>query len=170
MNRLNPVFLLTLSLLLTFAASGKSKKQRTGKSYVTLVEAYTQDILPGRKEGKVETTLSFIIEWKSKAYPETFFWRGDNGWMTCKIEKVHKIVGRRANTPEGMEYTIDRVSIDKLTTGDTLMLTPMVGGKFPIPPEIPEKAKNTLFFKAGGSSWLSYPVKNIARKRAIAMP
>jgi hypothetical protein len=153
-------------------AKAKTKKKKVVKtqSYFTLLEAYNQRIVPGTPEGPEETGQHFVIKWQTATYPETFFWRGDAGWMNCKIEKARKVTGNRRNMPKGIDYTTKMVTGDDITNGDTLMLTPVRGGRFPIPPEIPESAKNTLFFKTGGSKWLSYPVKNIGTKPDIMMP
>ncbi|MES2702966.1 MAG: hypothetical protein V4649_10020 [Bacteroidota bacterium] len=146
----------------------KVKMAAENKSYFKLLEAYTQNTIPGIPGQLVETGHHFVIVWQSKKYPETFFWRGANGWMTCKIEKAQKITTRSA--PRGIAYNTEFVTGDDIHKGDTLMLTPVKGGRFPIPAEIPSRAKNTLFFKAGGSNWLSYPVKKIGRKADVPMP
>lgn len=148
-------------------AQSKSKKKQV---YFTLLEAFTQRTLAGIPGSSPATQTHFIIVWAGSKYPETFFWRGENGWLTCSIAKAHKVPKGKLNMPAGMEYTTERISGGKVTMGDTLQLTPIPGGKFAVPKEIPVDARNTLFYKAGGSKWLSYPVKEITRKQDIAMP
>jgi hypothetical protein len=48
--------------------------------------------------------------------------------------------------------------------GTNLLLTPVTGGRFPIPAEIPDSARNTLFYKTAGSNWIALPVNKIAKK------
>jgi hypothetical protein len=162
--------ILVLMLVVAGIASARTMKAKSGKAYIRLVEAYTQVVNSGRDEGTNESSQQIVIEWRSKSVPETFFWRGENGWLTCQTEKAHKITGSRAGIPDGMVYRTEEIMINEIKRGDTILLTPIRGGKFPIPAEIPEKAKNTLFFKAGGNSWLSFPVGKITKKRAVSMP
>lgn len=170
------LFILPAFVVLSSEAQTKTKVKTKRKkvvkttSYFTLLEAYTQNTMPGTPGGLQETGHHFVIKWQTATYPETFFWRGENGWMTCKIEKASKITGDRTNVPRGMDYRTRMVTGDDIKKGDTLMLTPIRGGRFPIPPEIPETAKNTLFFKTGGSKWLAFPVKTIGKKPDIMMP
>ena len=165
--------LILLCLCFAGAAHAKKKAKKKTSASFKLVEAYTQRTLPGIRPGPGHQVpppvTNFIIVWEAPAYPETFFWRGDGGWLTCRMEKAHKISGK-SRMPPGKDYSIEAASGDQIHKGDTLMLTPVVGGKFPIPAEIPDTAKNTLFFKTGGSKWLSYHVSTISKKQDIAMP
>lgn len=101
----------------------------------------------------------FVVRWEGAGYPETMFWRGDGGWLTCRIEKAHKV-----NTKGKPDYIVEELATDNIRKGDTLMLTPLTGGRFPIPTEIPEQAKNTLYYKVNGSKWLAFPVSKITKK------
>ena len=162
-------------LVLCFAASISTNAQTTtkakSKTYLKVVEAYTQRTRPGRPESAPPPTgTHFIIVWEYAKYPETFFWRGEGGWLSCNMLKAHKITNRPHNMPRGIDYRTEFVTGDKIHKGDTLQLSPVTGGKFPIPDEIPKDAKNTLFFKTGGSGWLSFPVENITKKPDIIMP
>lgn len=141
------------------------------KPYFVVLEAFNQNILPVKAHTTPTTGEHFIIVWEAPKYPETFFWRKDSSvWLPCKIMKAHKVVCKSPDFPEGMEYSISHVKGDDIHPGDTLELTPMLRGKFPIPTEIPKYAKNTLFFRAGKSPWLSLPVKEIGTKPDITMP
>jgi hypothetical protein len=90
--------------------------------------------------------------------------------MTCKIEKAHRVKGPDTNVPKGLDYIAEMVNGDQIHKGDTLEVTPVKGGRYPIPAEIPATAKNTLYYKVGGSKWLSFPVKNISTKPDVARP
>lgn len=138
-------------------------KKRT-KTNIKLLEAYSLRTIPGIPGAQVQTEYHFIITWQGAKYPETFFWRGDGGWLTCSISRAHKMLNKGHNTPGGMDYSIERVTNDNIHKGDTLDLKPIPGGKFPIPGEIPNDVKNTLFYKTGGSGWLSFPVNTIGKK------
>ncbi len=148
------------------SAKTKTKKQKT---YFSLLEAYTQRIIPGIPGATPKTNYHFIIVWQGAKYPETFFWRGENEWLSCNMVKVHKLPGKPNNTMPGMDYAAENIAIEKIHKGDTLELTPLPGGKYPAPGDISNDAKNTLFFKTGGSGWLAFPVKNIAQKEDIRM-
>jgi hypothetical protein len=144
-------------------AKAKTKKKVVAKANFTLLEASTWRTLPGMPGAEPQTEYRFVIVWQNASYPETFFWRGDAGWLTCQIDKAHKAKGAR-------DYTTEFVTGDQMHKGDTLLLKPVRGGRFPIPAEIPEKAKNTLFYKVGGSGWLAFPVSKITRKADVALP
>jgi hypothetical protein len=84
---------------------------------------------------------------------------------------VHKIKQpKKGNTIPDRDYTTEAITNSALKKGDTLEITPLRGGKFPIPAEIPTDATNTLFFKTIKSNWLSYPVKKITAKPDIVLP
>jgi hypothetical protein len=145
--------MLGIALAGSMAATAKNKKRQ--KCNFMLIEAYHKTTAVG--EGNPPMTGDhFIIKWNDTNYPETFFWRGDNGWLSCKIVRAHK-AGK-------MMATTDDANGDQVHKGDTLMLSPVTGGRFPIPKEIPTSAKNTLFYKVNGSAWLSCKVKSIAKK------
>lgn len=138
----------------------KKKPVRVKNKYFRLLEAYSQKAEKNRA-APPQTGTHFIIVWSAATYPETFFWRGDNGWLNCRMERAKKATGKHA---AGVNYVLNNTSAGDIHAGDTLMLSPITGGKFPIPAEIPADVKNMLFFKTGGSQWLSYPVNVIAKK------
>lgn len=144
------------SIAVVAQATAKSKKP---KQHFKIVTAYTQQIAEDKQTSPPMAGYFFVVKWESSSYPETMFWRGDGGWLTCNIEKAVK------STQNGKTvYTGKETDISKIRKGDVLLLTPVTGGRFPIPAEIPEKAKNTLFYKAGGSAWIAFPVSKISKK------
>lgn len=157
-------------VIISTAANAQTSSRKKSKTYFKLVEAYTQKVQAGRQETPPMTGTHFIIVWENAQYPETFFWRGENGWLSCNMLKAHKITGKTKDIPKGIEYRTEAATGDQIHKGDTLELSPVTGGRFPIPDEIPKNAKNTLFFKTGGSHWLSYPVKKITTKPGVSMP
>ena len=136
-----------------------------------LLEAYTQRMLPGQPGAPPPTTNHFIIIWQAETYPETFFWRGENGFLPCDMQKAHKISKKDAKKfPANMDYNQEFVKGDQIHKGDTLELTPVTRGKFAIPADIPKTAKNTLFFKTGGTGWQMFKVTSITTKKDVPMP
>lgn len=165
------IYFLVLCFAVSMNTHAQTAKKAKSKTYLKLVEAYTQRTRPGRPESAPPPTgTHFIIVWEYAKYPETFFWRGEGGWLSCNMLKAHKITNKSRNMPKGIDYRTEFVTGDQVHKGDTLQLTPVTGGKFPIPDEIPKDAKNTLFFKTGGSGWLSFLVENITKKPDILMP
>lgn len=163
-------FLSFLLIGVVVAACAQTKSQKKAKakkvivkSDIKLLEATSQRMLPGIPGAQPTTEFRFIIIWQNANWPETFFWRGENGWMTCKMDKAHK-------SKASKDYKMEFVANDQVHKGDTLSLKPIRGGKFPIPDEIPETAKNTLYYKVAGSKWLAFPVTTITRKPDVAMP
>jgi len=162
-----------IALCFVITSNAQTRKKTTNKkphSSFILLEAFTQHIWPVKTNVTPTTGEHFIIVWEAPKYPETFYWRGENGWLPCKIMNAHKVVCRSPDFPIGLDYTVSHIKGDDIHVGDTLELTPMLRGKFPIPPEIPGDAKNTIFFKAGKSGWLSYAVQEITAKPDVTMP
>lgn len=161
------------AMFVALAGNAQNKKKAPKKKpqpYFKLVEAFTQNTYPAKPHATPTTGEHFIIVWEAAKYPETFFWRKDSGWLPCKMMMAHKVVCKSPDFPEGMDYTISHVKGDDIHVGDTLELTPMLRGKFPVPNEIPKYAKSTLFFRAGKSGWQSFPVAGIGAKPDITMP
>jgi hypothetical protein len=157
-----------LAFLFVFIANGTFAKKNRGN--VKLIEAYTQRSLPGIPGSRPTTNTYFIVVWENNKTPESFFWRGEGGWVTCSMARAHKMTGHNRNIPAGIDYMTEKILPTQVRKGDTLRLVMIPGGKFPIPSEIPDTAKNALFYKTSGSGWLSLPVKNIGRKQDIANP
>lgn len=150
------LFMLACSVIIAAQVSARTKKS---KHLFKLVSAYSKTISEDHQSNPPMAGYFFVVEWQSAGYPETIFWRGDGGWLTCNIERANKVAGSKSD-----EYTGTDIAIDKIKKGDLLLLTPVTGGRFPIPAEIPESAKNTLFYKVGGSAWMAFPVKKIVKK------
>ena len=149
------VFSMAFAGTLFIATDVQAISKKKHKTYLKLVSAYTQHTAPADASAPPMTGEHFIIIWNSATYPETFFWRGTGGWLACNMQKAHKA---------GKNYITEDAAGDQIHKGDTLELSPVTRGRFPIPKEIPATAKNTLFFKTGGSTWLSFPVKKISKK------
>ena len=168
MKRRYGVCFLLLSLCIAGVSEAKTPVKKKKLPVFKLIEAYSQRTLSGIPGAAIKTDYHFIIVWRGSSYPEAMFWRGENGWLTCSISEAQKIVNKEPDVPEGIVYRTEQIPDGNIHAGDTLDVKPVAGGKFPIPAEIPADAKNTLFYKTGGSGWLSFPVKNIATKHDIA--
>ncbi len=141
--------------LLLVCVSFVSFAQNAPKANIKLISAYTRKIPQSAQTNPPMAGSFFVIRWNEATYPETMFWRGENGWLTCKIEKAAK---------RGGAYQGKETEIDKIKKGDLLFITPLTGGRFPIPAEIPENAKNTLFYKTAGSPWIGFHIKKFSKK------
>lgn len=145
-----------------------SKVPKKAVKHFRLLEAYSQNSISGIPGGPKKEGHHFVIIWQAKTTPETFFWRGENGWMTCSVEKAHKLTKTELkDVPAGTCYSTADVAVEEIHKGDSLMLTPLRGGKYPIPTEVSAKSKNTLYYKVAGSKWLASPVKKIVKKKDI---
>ena len=141
------------------------------KQDLSLVEAFSQRTLPGRNESAPETSVHIVVVWRARTYPETFFWRGENGWQSCSMLRAYKMNLSAGSKPvSGSGYRLEDYNGKAPEKGDTLMLTPVTGGKFPIPAEIPVSSRNTLYYKTGGSGWKSFPIDTVVKKRDIIAP
>lgn len=159
MMNMKRFLLLALFSIVAFGttfATAKSKK----KTNLTLVTAYTNTISEEEQTSPAMLGTFIVVKWNYSTYPETMFWRGEGGWYTCNIEKAVK-----TGNGKNINYSAEFVQMDQIKKGDTLLITPIVGGKFAIPSEIPQKAKNTLFFKISGNpAWMPFPVSPISKK------
>lgn len=152
------------------AATKKKAVAKKPKPYFKVIDAFTQHVLPVKPHATPTNGDHFIIVWQAAKFPEAFFWRGEGGWLPCKMLYAHKVVCKSPQYPEGLDYAVSHVKGDDIHSGDTLELTPMLMGKFPVPKEIPDSARNTLFFRVGTSGWLSMPVKEIKVKNDVVVP
>jgi len=148
-------------------AFGPRKKKH---ALVKVLEAYSQKTIPGIPHADVKEATHFIILWGGSSYPETFFWRGEHGWLTCSMMKAHRIATLNVTNERTSGYSSEWVTADKIHIGDTLMVTPVPGGKFPVPAEVSPETRNTLFYKTGGSGWLSIGISQIVKKPDVVMP
>ncbi len=156
-------FAIVVMLHMGAAAQGVSGVKQ-GKTWIGVLESTAQRILPGRRESGISTNYHFIVIWKEKAAPASFFWRGQNGWLSCTMQKVHKAKQDGNYIPDAAGLTAN------IHKGDTLELIPITGGRFPIPVEIPGSAVNTLFFKTTNTGWHYYAFKKLTQKPDIIMP
>ncbi len=147
-------------LCCTIAVAGinaqAAPKRALPKTNFTLVEAYKTKAKPANAQALPLTGEHFIIKWMADTYPATFYWRGQGGFLMCNISKAHK---------KGKTYTTETVPFDAIHKGDTLEIVPFSRGKVRIPDEIPQNAKNTLFYRVNGNdTWMLFPVKSITKK------
>jgi hypothetical protein len=158
-----------LAIIFGFSACAQVKKStvKNGGSYAKVLQAIRQRTLPGAPGSTPIESFHILVTWKNTQPPATFFWRDDKGsWFECDALLVHK----KAKSDADSWYTTETRSLEKVKKNDTLELTPMPGGKYPVPASIPENAANTLFFKTAKSGWMSLPVNNIKKKPDIIMP
>lgn len=166
--------IITLAVVTAFSGCAQAKKAtspKSGSSYAKLVEASSQRTLPGIPDAAITTDYHIIIVWTNTQKPETFFWRGQEGWLPCNVNKAHAIKGKKPGTNEMQAwYTSEEINFADIKKGDTLEVTPVNAGKYPTPAGISPSITNTLFFKTAKTNWLFIPAKNIIRKKDIAMP
>ncbi len=144
------------------------KKLHKGKA--TLIEAYSQRTLPGRREIPARTETHFIIAWQDKGYPKNFIWLDGRDTMSCRVAKAHKIVNTR-RLPKGNDYYDENILLAKIQKGDTLDISPAATGNPSLPARLPKNLKNTLLYAIDGSRQLfSLSIDTITKKQDIAMP
>jgi len=164
-------------VVLFFVLNGivHAKKQRQHK-YATLVEAYTQQTIPGmRRTPRPPPVTHFIVVWENKQHPDAFFWRADTVLLSCNVVKVHKISDRAPKGPVWTEYYSENITMNNINKGDTLDVVPMKNIKGVLADgvsNVPDTT-NTLLFEMSGKhgvelNWLHVDV--ITKKHDIAMP
>jgi hypothetical protein len=150
----------------------KQRPIQSGSTYAKLIEATKQTFLPGMRNGTPTEKQAILIIWKCKQAPETFFWRGDDGWAACSVLKVHRSKNKSPKYEFGETWyeTSEIKSLSKIRRGDTLELTPVYGGKYQIPAAITDDMQNRVFFYTSGTGWLYLQVKSFIQRPKVAMP
>lgn len=148
-----------LLLTLTACAIPKTQSKKKSKASVKVLDAYmvsgdeSDDNNPRRLPNR------FVIVWQGTHAPDAFFWRGDGGWLPCEMDRAHLIKKVTSDVNSQMYSASDMDGTAH--AGDTLLLAPVTGGRYPIPAEIPATTKNALFYKTNGSKWTAVPIKKI---------
>ena len=151
---------------------GKSPVKKLYKSDITLLEAYTQRTLPGRREGKIISTTHFIIVWHNKDYPTRFFWMDNNSAVNCNFCKAHKAYqGTDRFAHNRPDYVRDGLSNENIKPGDTLDVIPIAGNNTDLPHDLPAKTKNTLiYYQSNEKKLFGIKADSLTRKHDIMMP
>lgn len=167
---MNRRYIIVLLLITSCGVFPKSKAEKSSES-PTLIEAYTQKVVGGTRNAPTEeVNRHIVLRWNAKAFPTAFFWRGEAGWMPCKAEVAHRVERRTVGVPEGIDYQTKRVSLDRVAAGDTILLTVMSRGKYPVPDGITDGIKNRIYYEKQGSGLLFVPVPEFKTKQNIFMP
>jgi hypothetical protein len=141
-------------------AGEKKKTAKPGKAYASLVSASLQRTVPGARGSEPIPHYSFVVKWKSKEIPETFFWRGKDAWMNCKVTVYPAPACKKGS----------EINLEKLKPGNYVLLQAIPGGRFPMPEEIQNTKGDDLFFKTGKSGWLYLAVTKITKQKDLLMP
>lgn len=157
---LSAIIVATIGMHLMSCA--QSRTVTTASGYATVIAGNMQRTLPGAPHSQPRTDYTFLIKWNNKKPPQSFFWRGEDGWLSCSVALAHPVKGSK-------EYTYTDVRIDKIKKGDILKLTPVPGGKYRIPDEVTGEAKNRIYFKTANSKWLCLPV-TLVKQADVIMP
>ena len=166
------ILLLSACMMSSTAFAQKTKKKAsTPKQELILVEAFKQRTLPGRPESAPVTSTYIYVRWNGKEAPATFFWKSEDGWMSCNMSFAHKIARKKENkfVPD-KDYTTQDITSRDIHKGDTLELVPVHGGKFAIPKVVDMNANNVLYYKTEKGDWKPFAIKNIKTKQDIVMP
>ncbi len=153
------IFTLIIALSIVASACAQSKKTKTAKQpvHASVLEVERKPET-NTEEGYTITPYRIVLVWKTATAPTTFYWRGEDGWMNCMVNKVRR-KGKMTMKQTGW-YTAAEISPEAVRRNDTLELIPVPGGRNPIPIEIPETAKNTVYYQLKGSSkWNGLAVK-----------
>lgn len=172
MNMKQPVTIILTAMAFALNACAQSKPVagiKSGIGYVSQVESVTQKLPEGEGDGYTDIQRRFVIVWKGKQPPETFYWRGTDGWLDCAVAKVTKKKTKALpNYKKGENwYTKKDISLEKIKKGDTLELIVVHGGRNTIPEEIPATTTNKIFFKTATTGWLYFPVTKTIKRPDI---
>lgn len=173
------MFCLAVTTTVAMSACAQTKKNISNKRTTSkksaaplLLQATKQRTNPGREETTPTDEYRFVIVWRSLNEPSAFFWRGEQSWQACNINRVTNfkpLVVKDNGMPQDMNYEY----IDVTSTyqkGDTLELYPDTEGKHPMPSEIPTDKNNIIYYKEVNGKWQALPVEKITKLPTIAMP
>jgi hypothetical protein len=145
------------------ATKAQAQQLRNGVPFLNIIESL--QLKPAVGNGN-KVDYRFVAVWQAKESPSYFFWRNATGsWLDCRVAKITtEGVAKPKNSKKIDWYKAIEVQLDEIKKGDTIELAPTYGGRYPIPPEIPANAKNTIFFRTTTSMWLQAPVKKLVKK------
>jgi len=153
---------LFLLIITGFSACGQTRKATAA---ATLLEVTSQRTLPGRSEADPFTDYELFVVWKSARPPLSFFWKDGEAWMPCQVKRF-----TRAGVPSDRRPELRDISLQQIRRGDSLMLVPLRGGKYPVPSVAAAGKGSTLYFQISKSGWMYLPASHITRKPDIIMP
>jgi hypothetical protein len=162
-------FLVALISFFPFDSSARPTKKKV-KAWFRLLEATSQRTLPGIPGAPVKTDYHFLVVWQDSKKPEQVFWNGDDGWQSCAVRRVHKVVRKDATGKSVIDYRGEKDIETTINKGDTLDFRPITGRRAAKPAGFTGDPKNTLIFKVGENSWNQFSVTKITRMPDIALP
>ena len=135
------------------AQTTENKLAANGAKSAVILNATSERINPGRKESDPYTTYQFKMVWRSTTKkPVSFFWKGQEIWKACDV----KILSRHKD--------------EQVKKGDTILLTTIPNGKFPMPESVAKLNTPSIVVKTINNDWLYIPVKKITKKASVNMP
>ncbi len=165
--------LLAVCLAVAMNACAQPKKTSSKKQsvYATVLEARRQRLVSAMPGAQPINNYRVLVIWKSTKVPQSFFWRGEDGWINCLVNEVHKKQRFVNKETEELWYTAAEIAPEKVKKNDTIELIPVSGGRFATPAEIPAQAKNTLFFQLlNDTKWQALPVNKFKQLKDVQGP
>lgn len=166
-------FLLAMCLAVVMSACAQPKKTSSKKQslHAAVLEARRQRLVSAMPGAQPINNYRILVIWQSTKAPQSFFWRGEDGWINCLVNEVHKRQGVVNKEMEELWYTAAEIAPEKIKKNDTLELIPMPGGRFATPAEIPAQARNTLFFQLlNDTKWQALPVHKFKQLKDMQGP
>lgn len=172
------MFCLAITVAISACAQTKKKtsnNKRTLKQSARpiLLQATKQRTNPGREETPSTDDYRFVIVWQSRVEPSAFFWRGEQSWQACNINKIANfkpLVVKDNGMPQAMNYEYQKMSTIAYQKGDTLELYPENEGKHPMPDELATDKHNIIYYKEANGKWQALPVEKITKLPTVSMP
>jgi hypothetical protein len=165
-------FIFTAIYLAVFISYAQDPGKKLHKGGALLIEAYTQRILPGRRESRIIKETHFIVIWQNKNYPGSFNWLDGDDTLICNIRKAHKINSNSKRRLSGRPgYYSENTAPDKIQKGDTLDISHSNAGSALLPSGMPKNRRNMLVYTIGdGKTLYGLRVDSITKKQDTAMP
>ena len=134
--------IITTILFCCSAVVAMAQPAKIGSRYVQVSQTIrTQD---------ADENVSYVIKatWKHNETPENIFFRADDVWHGCIVEKDNA-----------------EISPEKLKRGDRVTFRSISGGKYAIPEQLKKIPTPALFFQVD-KKWYYVPVRNILTRKA----
>ena len=130
-------FIITI-LFSCFITAAIAQPAKTGNGYVQVTQ------VSRTKDADENITYAINAIWKQNATPENIFFRAEDVWQGCLVEK------------DGVE-----MSPEKIKKGDRITFRSVSGGKYAMPAQLKKLPTPSLFFQVD-KRWYYMPVRNIA--------
>lgn len=135
-------------------AQRHTPKQKSIEKSLPIVVISHSSRAPVSTDAYQNTQHQFVIRWNIKEAPESFFWRPqEGGWHTTLARQASKKAGAVITKKSCAWCVSTDIQLQDIKFGDTLILTPVYGGRDVIPEAVENSPGNSIYYKLEKGDW-----------------